>query len=254
MRSRTIVLALAALAAAPAIAAFPDDEVHTEGIGGPGEVRWNLHATATPSGRSMPDYPGEIVPAHGWRLVASVSRGLAAGIEAGASIPIAWGPGASARAGAKVNLKWMPLRVDERGRGAYAGVNLEYAWLPPALEPVMRGFEVRPIFGWRGAEWRAAVNPILSFDLSGPGRGARPALSPGLKIARRVAEGIDAGVEYYADLGPVGRFAPRSEQAHVAYLALDVDRPPWTFNFGLGRGVSGSADRWTVKWFVDLPF
>ncbi len=256
MRSFPALLLLAlAGAAAPAGAAFPDDEVHTEGLAAPGEVGWNLHVTTTPAGRSLPDYPGEIPPAHGWRLVPAVARGLAPGLEAGASVPIAFARrGDAGHAGFKVNVKWMPLEVDADARGAYAGVNVEYAWLPTAIQPVARTLEVRPIVGWRGADWRLAANPILVFDLSGEERGARPALAPAVKLARRVDDGLDAGIEYFGDVGRVGRWLPRAEQAEIVYLTLDVDRAPWSFTVGAGRGVHGPADRWTFKLLADLPF
>ena len=256
MRSLPLALLFAATlgpALRPACGALPDDEVHTQAIAQPGEVGYNVHLNATPSGRPTPDYPGEIPPAHAWRFVPSVAYGLAPGLEAGMSLPSAWSEGTGGRAGAKVNLKWMPVRVDERERGAYAGVNLEYAWLPRALEPVMRSFEIRPIVGWRGERWRIAFNPILDFDLEGPERGARPGLTPALKLARSVAEGIDAGIEYYAGLGPLGRFLPRAQQSSIAYLALDVHRGPWHFNVGIGRGLNGATDRWTVKAIFDIP-
>lgn len=215
---------------------------------------FNVHLNTTPSGRSTPDYPGEIPPAHAWRFVPSVAYGLAPGLEAGMSVPTAWSARATgARSGAKVNVKWMALQVDERRRGAFAGVNLEYAWIPRALDPVMRSFEVRPIAGWRGEQWRIAFNPILGFDLEGPERGMRPGLAPALKVGHRIAEGIDGGVEYYAELGPVGRFLPRGEQPAAAYLVLDVDRGPWVFQIGIGRGLNGATDRWTVKAIFNVP-
>jgi hypothetical protein len=62
------------------------------------------------------------------------------------------------------------------------------------------------------------------------------------------------GAEYYGELGKVNRLLPRSEQSHTLYLAVDVDRAPWVFNFGVGRGRNGAADRWTVKAIFDFPF
>ncbi len=51
------------------------------------------------------------------------------------------------------------------------------------------------------------------------------------------------GVEYYGDLGRLSNFAPRNEQSHTLYLVLDTPR----LNFGIGRGLTGAADRWTIK-------
>ena len=45
----------------------------------------------------------------------------------------------------------------------------------------------------------------------------------------------------------------RSEQAHTVFLVLDVDGGPVPFNFGIGRGLTASADHWTVKAIFELP-
>jgi hypothetical protein len=148
----------------------------------------------------------------------------------------------------------MPVRVDDRGNGAFAGVNLEYAWVSGVLEQSTRAMEVRPILGWRDTDWLVAVNPILEFALAGPDQGSRPDFNPSLKIARRVAEGISVGPEYFAKLGGIGRWAPHAQQAHTLYLAIDVDRAPWVFNLGVGRGLTDATDRWTVKAIFEVPF
>ena len=62
------------------------------------------------------------------------------------------------------------------------------------------------------------------------------------------------GGEYYAELGKVNRFLPRSEQSHTLYAAIDVDRGPIPFNFGIGRGLNGATDRWTVKAIFAFSF
>ena len=174
-------------------------------------------------------------------------------LELGLYLPFAHGSdGRDKFAGPKVRLKWLPLQPDE-GVGAFAGVNFEYAWISSVLEQATRAMEVRPIIGWQDKNWLVAFNPILGFDLAGPDRGGRPAFSPSLKISRRVVEGVAVGGEYYAELGKVNRFLPRSEQSHTLYAAIDVDRGPIPFNFGIGRGLPGAADRYTVKAIFEIP-
>ena len=132
----------------------------------------------------------------------------------------------------------------------------DVASLAEALERLraaeVRGGWVRG-YGWRNADWLIAANPILDFDFAGPHKGDRPAFVPSAKVARRVVEGLAAGFEYYSELGPFGRFAPRAEQQHTLFLAFDVDRGPWVFNFGVGRGLNGATDRWTVKAIFEIP-
>ncbi|HXS52598.1 MAG TPA: hypothetical protein VN782_08710 [Usitatibacter sp.] len=243
------------LASTAARAALPDEiQVYTSDINKPGEFGLELHVNTTPSGRSTPDFPGEIPAAHGWRLTSEFSYGLTPSIEAGLYLPLVFGAHDRDRfAGPKLRAKWLPIRVDEQGNGAFAGVNLEYAWVADVLEQATRAMEVRPILGWRDPDWLFAVNPILEFALAGPHKGSRPDFDPSVKVARRIAEGISIGPEYYAELGPPGRALPHEEQSHSLYLAIDVDRAPWVFNFGIGRGLTNATDRWTVKAIFEIP-
>jgi len=245
---------VAALAPAIAAAALPDEiQVYTSDINKQGEFGLELHVNTTPSGRSTPDFPGEIAPAHGWRFTPEFSYGVTPSLEAGLYLSFVHGAGDRDRFSApKLRLKWMALRVDEDGNGAFAGVNFEYAWISSDLEQATRAGEVRPILGWRNREWLVAANPILDFDFAGPNKGERPSFAPAVKVARRVVEGLAAGLEYYGDFGPIGRFAPRSGQSHSLFLAFDVDRAPWVFNVGVGRGWN-AADRWTMKAIFDIP-
>ena len=253
LAARAAILAI--LAAGTARAALPDEiQVYTSDINRQGEFGLELHVNTTPSGRSDPEFPGEIPPAHGWRLTPEFSYGVTPSLEAGLYLPLVFGAhGRDRFAGPKVRAKWMPLRVDEQGNGAFAGVNFEYAWVSDVLEQATRAMEVRPILGWRDADWLVAVNPILEFAFAGPDKGSRPDFNPSIKVARRVAEGISVGPEYYMELGPVGRPLAHDEQSHSLYLAIDVDRAPWVFNFGVGRGLTSATDRWTVKAIFEIP-
>jgi hypothetical protein len=55
-------------------------------------------------------------------------------------------------------------------------------------------------------------------------------------------------VEYYAELGRLSNFAPQSQQSHTLFLVVDTHR----FNFGIGRGLNGASDRWTVKGIISF--
>jgi hypothetical protein len=251
-----IFAAFLSFAPHPAPAALPDEiQVYTSDINKPGEFGLELHVNTTPSGRSTPDYPGEIPPAHGWRFTGEFSYGVSPSLEAGLYLPFVLGAQDRNRfAGPKLRLKWLPLRVDDEGNGAFAGLNFEYSWTNAALEQATQALEVRPIIGWRNADWLVAFNPVLGFDRAGPAKGSAPAFEPSLKVGRTVARGVMAGVEYYAGLGPTNDLLPRPEQEHSLYLAFDVDRAPWVFNIGVGRGLTSATDRWTVKAIFEIPF
>ena len=250
-----IALCLILLCAAlPSKAALSDEiQVYTDDINKRGEFGLEMHVNTTPSGRSTPDYPGEIPPAHTWRVTAEFSYGLTRTLEAGLYIPTLLTPGDSTLGGTKVRLKWLPIQVEEGAAGIFAGLNFEYGWIKERLEQSTQGIELRPIIGWRDDKWLVAFNPNLEFDRAGPAKSGTPNLAPGLKVARTVREGVAAGIEYYADLGRVNDLAPRAEQGHTLFLALDVDKGPIPFNFGIGRGLNSATDRWTVKAIFEIP-
>ena len=84
--------------------------------------------------------------------------------------------------------------------------------------------EARFIVGWRDADWLLVAIPTLGFDLSDGQAGGWPDFSQGLKAARKVGEGLAAGLEAYSDTGPLGHRLPWQQQDTRLFLALDVDR------------------------------
>ena len=252
----TIVAALAAVAMPAAFGASSDEiQVYTDDINKPGEFGLEVHVNTTPRGRSTPDFPGEVTPSHGIRFTPEFSWGLTRTLEAGLYLPyVRDAQGTTHFSGPKLRLKWLPLQPGKGGTGWFAGVNLEYAWVAPELEQATRALELRPIAGYRGSQWLLAANPILGWALNGPGRSGKPDFSPAFKLARTLAPGLALGAEYYAELGRVRNFLAHGAQSHTLYLALDYDRKPWVFNLGIGRGLTGATDRWTLKAIFDVPF
>ena len=240
---------------APAQAALPDEiQVYIDDLNDPGQWGLQEHVNTTPVGDPDPDYPGESLARHGTRFTSEFSYGLNRDLEAGAYLPLVLESGGDLRlAGVKLRLKWVPLRPSEGGAGVFAGLNGELSQVQYRFDDNRRAFELRPILGWRDAQWLLAVNPVLEFSLQGPDKNQAPGFSPQFKVARTVDRGIAAGIEYYADLGPISNFDPYSEQKHTLFLAVDIDRKPWNVNLGIGRGLTASTDRWTLKMIIDIP-
>ena len=248
--------ALFALFARSAAAVLPDEiQVYTDGINAPGEFGLELHVNTTPSGRRTPDFPNEVTPHHGLRVTPEFSWGLTKTLEAGLYLPVTRdAEGRVLFGGPKLRLKWLPLRPGEGAGGWFAGANAEYSWLNRNFEPETRRFELRPIVGWRNADWLLAVNPVLDWALNGPQHGGRPEFSPSFKAARTVAEGLALGLEYYTGLGPLGRPAPGDQQPRTLYVAMELDRGPVPLHFAIGRGLNDAADKWTVKAIFEFSF
>jgi len=251
---RAGLCAALALAAASARAELEDEiQVYTDDINKPGQFGLELHVNTTPDGRSQADYPGEVTPEHGTRLTAEFSYGLSDTFEAGLYLPTNFeSNGHGDLAGYKLRLKWMPLKAPEGG-GAFAGVNFEWGNLQQRYSQSRQAAEVRTIFGWRNEDWLVSVNPTFGFDLSSGFDRGNPNFDVGIKVGRKVADGVMLGGEYYADFGGVKHFSPWNEQNHTLYVTADVDKGPLPFNIGIGRGLSPAADNWTVKAIFEVP-
>jgi hypothetical protein len=230
-------------------AALPDEiQVYTDDLEAPGERGVELHVNTTPSGRRTPDYPGEVVAHRGLRITPEISWGLARDWDWGVYLPfVRSGEGTSYFAGPRLRLKWLPLRRAEGEAGYFAGINTEVSFVERRFEQARRTMEIRPIVGYRNGGWLFSFNPIVEADLAGPQKGVLT-FAPAFKVARSAGGHNALGIEYYADLGRLSHFAPRSEQSHTLYLVLDTER----INFGIGRGLNGATDRWTIKSIISF--
>jgi hypothetical protein len=237
-------------------AALPDEiQVYTDDINAPGEFGLELHVNTTPRGRRAPEFPNEVTPHRGLRVTPEFSWGLTRTLEAGFYLPYARdAEGRVLFGGPKARLKWLPLQPEEGGAGWFAGLNGEYSWLTRNFEPETRRLELRPIVGWKNSDWLFAGNPVLDWALNGPERAGRPTFNPSFKVARTVAPGIALGVEYYTELGPIGRPVAHAEQPRTLYLAIETDRTPIPLHFGIGRGLNDAADKWTLKAILEFRF
>jgi len=250
-----VCLVAANLWCASAHAALPDEiQVYLDDLNDPGHYGLELHVNTTPVGVTTPTYPGEVVAAQGVRMTPEFAYGLTNDLEAGAYLPIVHESNGDFRAPAfKLRLKWVPIKQPEQGPGFFAGLNGELSQVQERFESYRRGLELRPIFGWRDATWLLATNPVLDFALEGPQRYSAPAFDPNFKVARAVAPGIATGIEYYTELGPLSEIVPLNQEKHTLYWAIDIDRPPWIINFGIGRGLTPVTDPWTVKMIIEIP-
>lgn len=237
-------------------AALPDEiQVYTFDINAPGEFGLELHANTTPNGQRQPGYPGEVTTHQGWRLTPEFSYGLSRDWEAGLYVPTVRARDAAYYlAGAKLRLKWLPLQLDQNGRGWFAGVNSELGRISRRFDQSRTNLELRFIAGWKNEDWLLTANPIFGWALSDGQRQRAPDGTIAVKAARNVARDVALGVEYYSDYGKVSQVLPRDERDNKLFLVLDYEGKPFAFNFGVGRGQTAAADKWTVKAIIEVPF
>lgn len=250
-------LPLLALALGPAVcrAALSDEiQVYDDDINAPREAGLELHVNGTPNGRSTPDYPGEVVPNHGLRITPEFSYGLTRSSEAGLYVPASFdSSGHGELAGWKVRLKWLPVHGDEGSESWFFGANGELSRLQEKYSASRDAFELRTIGGYRAASWLIAVNPVFGWDLSPGFRSGTPDFSLGVKAMHNVAEKVAVGAEYYSEMGRISHILPLSEQANSLFAVVDAEFKSWGINFGVGRGLTGAADKWTVKAIFAIP-
>jgi hypothetical protein len=136
--------------------------------------------------------------------------------------------------------------VSSRGEpGFYWGARIEVARSAPVGEPMVWSTEWRPILGWRAGDWHLIANPGLDIPLSGPER--RAIFEPYAKVARRVAEETQLGIEYFAEAGPLRRFWPANERSEWLLAVVDTEIGGSEVHFGLGKGLTSGSDSWVMK-------
>ncbi len=248
-------VAAGVLSTDPAWATLQDEiQVYDDSINKKGEWGLELHFNATPAGQPVATYSGEVQNVHGYRGTPEISYGLTDTLEAGLYLPVVHAAdGSTEFAGPKVRLKWIPQQAPASG-GLFYGFNVEVSAIKAQYELPQNQVELRPILGYRTPEWLFVTNPDLDYPLRAGFRQGGPEFDPSFKVTRVVAKGLAAGLEYYSDLGKLYNVSPLPQQEHTLFLVLDMDRKPWVFNLGIGRGLTQSSDRWTIKSIFEIPF
>ena len=239
-----------------AVRAAQQDEiqVYTYDMDKPGDYGLELHLNTTPSGRTSPDYPGEITNNHGFRFTPEFSYGLTSDVELGLYLPLLVdGSGEYHFVGVKYRLKWLPIRPNDDGEGWFLGTNNELSRVGYKFSESPWTTELRPIIGYKGKDFLFAINPILDWNLSNGLQSWEPEFAPCLKLTHEISKGLYGGVEYYSDMGKLAHIEPWDKQDNRIFGVVDVDMKPLVFNFGVGRGLTDASDRWTIKAIIEVP-
>lgn len=244
-----------AVAAAAAHADLTDEiQIYDDSINKKGQIGLELHLNTTLDGRRTPDWPGEIPPNHGVRATMEWSYGLTDSLEAGLYLPfLRDASGTTYFAGPRFRIKWMAFKPAEGGAGMFAGLNLEVGDVNERLEQGRPAMELRPIIGYRNEDWLVSFNPVVGKTFRSRYVSSKPDFSPGIKIARNIGGDNFVGIEYYDEMGAFGDFKPAREQNQQLFLAFDIGSVAVPFNLGIGRGLNGASDKWTVKAIFEVP-
>ena len=134
-------------------------------------------------------------------------------------------------------------------------LSLEVGWQQRRFSPDTWTLEIRPIIDKQIGRWYFAVNPAFEQSLKGPGTKTGIEFSPSAKVGYDLTKVVSPGIEYYGTLGPVGAFAPASQQQHQLYAVVDLNVDPrWEMNFGVGAGLTQATDKLIVKMILGRRF
>jgi hypothetical protein len=134
-------------------------------------------------------------------------------------------------------------------------ISFEYAFNQPGFDPNSQTLEIRPIFERQQGRLYLSVNPDLSLATKGQDAGSAPSFEPNAKVGWDFTKVVNAGIEYYAETGPVKHFDPIGEQHHLVFAATDLNvSPEWELNFGVGAGLTDSSEHWIIKAIVGRRF
>lgn len=248
--SRILTLLVAVLicpSAARAIDPF-EIQVYDATVNQPGRPALELHLNSVISGR-RDAVPPELPAHHQSHFTAEPAFGITDWWEVGMYVQTALlADGTFEYAGTKLRTKLVvPGRPESRLRW---GVNVEVSRLPDRYERDVWGGEIRPIGTWSsaGGAWYVSVNPIVDLSFA---RLEAPSFEPATTILYVVGGLLSAGIEYYANLGPVGGWLPPGEQEHYLFEVINV--LAWKhvrLNVGVGEGLTGASNDFVGKMIV----
>ena len=225
-------------------------QIYDAGTNEPGQTGIEVHINSVIDGRR--DAVAPELPSHGQsHFTAEGAIGITRWWEAGAYLQTALLPDGSFHyAGSKLRTK-LAVPAHPASRFGWA-VNLELARLPAAYDRDRWGAEIRPIATWSsaGGTLYAAVNPIVDLGLAGASRG-EASFEPAATICYVIVNLLSVGVEYYADLGPIGDWSPARDQQHYLYEVINVLR--WKrveLNVGVGEGLTEGSNPFVGKMIV----
>jgi len=219
-------------------------QVYDAEIDKPSQAALEIHLNNTLKGHSKSDYDGGLPSNHLTHMTLEPSLGITPYWEMGGYLQYGMSPdGHTDFAGVKYRNKLVMPK--EQTAPWQFGANFEISYIPHLFEDSLFGGEIRPILGYSVASWTLLFNPILGFSFSTPSQ--VPVFEPALKMIWDTHRGFTIGPEYFASVGPLDMIPAIQNQEHLLFLALDLTNSDWEWNVGVGRGLTDSANAWTVK-------
>jgi hypothetical protein len=237
---------------APIYAQTDEIQVYNAEIAGPGIFNLTWHNNYTPSGRTLPDFSGGIVPNHTLNGVTEWAYGVTEWFEAGLYFPLysVSGTGIATYNGFKVRTLF--VEPDAANQRFFYGVNFEFSFNTAHWDPSKYTQEIRPILGWHLGAVDVIVNPILDNSYKGF---SRLDFAPATRVAYNFNKTWTIAAEEYDDFGPPlhGFYAPQQQQ-HQLFAVFDFNGKPWAIEGGIGMGLNNATDHLVLKLILSRDF
>lgn len=235
-----------ALAIAPAATFGQTDEiqVYDASIAAPGVVNLTWHNNYTPDGRTLPSFPGAVIPDKSWNGGLEWAYGVTPWLETGLYLPlysVSKDKGMTYN-GAKLRLLFVEPHADDHE--FFYGVNFEFSFNSDQWDPNSYTSEIRPIFGLHLHSWDFIVNPILDNSYRGGFKSLD--FAPESRIAYHLNDNWAVAVEEYDDIGPLRNFYKSDEQFHEMWATFD-HYAKTDIEAGIGFGLTPGSDKVTLK-------
>ena len=219
----------------------------------PGQTMIELHSNTAIKGTTRKE-DGVFPTQHAWHETIEITHGFTPWFETGFYIFTSIQPDAG--------WKWVGdhirprLRVPESWHWP-VGVSLstEIGYQQRTFSTDTWTLEIRPIIDKQWGPWYVSFNPVFERSLKGESVKRGFEFSPNAKASYAITPKINAGLEYYGEIGPVTAFDPLRKQQHLLFPVLDVDLGPrWECNVGVGIGLTAETDRLLVKLILGYRF
>ena len=251
--TRSVFLTLGLSCVSALALATPDEiMVYTDELTAPGQFGVEQHFNYTLQGQKDASYAGQ-VPSHQLtQLTSEIAYGLSDTMEAAVYLPFALAPnGDTMLNGMRLSLRYIaPRAADEH---YFYGVNAELGESSIRVSETRQAAELRPIIGYRDMNWLMSFNPILNMALDSQ-VSHQPRFEPALKITHRVANEMNAVLEYYCEYVELTALRAADQLVHTVYAVVDAEIDGVDMNFGIGHGVANTSDQWVLKGVAAFPF
>jgi hypothetical protein len=241
------LLAFVLLAGPASLLAQTDEiQVYDAEIADKGVFNLMLHTNFAPEGRKTPVFPGGVIPDQSVNGAWEWAYGVTDWFEQGLYMPV-WTP-YSKGYGLRLDgfkLRELFVRPHAADHMFIYGVNFEFSVSHLWWESKRITSEVRPIVGVHLHPMDIIFNPIVDTNYTGGFRNLE--FVPATRVAYNFNDRWAVAAEQYSDFGPLRNFQPVSNQFQEVWAVMDHSSKALSIEAGVGVGVTGGADKWTIK-------